>query len=122
MLGGIKMAMVPKNKNSTRYFSTKQEIYIGNLVGGRVQAGSGNTGFNKGDIVTDSWLYEAKTSMTPKNSFSIKKEWITKNELERMEMHKPYSAIVFQFEPDGTNYFVIDEKTFKKLLDKFENE
>ena len=29
-------------------------------------------------------------------------------------MLKPYSAIAFQFEPNGTNYFVIDEQTFKK--------
>ena len=49
-------------------------------------------------------------------------KWFTKNDLERMEMHKPYSAVVFEFEPDGTNYFVLDEDTFKKMLDKFEVE
>lgn len=109
-------------KGTTRYFSTKQEDYIAKLVGGKRQSNSGATGLDKGDIITDSWLYEAKTSMTPKSSFSIKKEWFTKNDLERMEMHKPYSAVVFQFEPDGTNYFVLNETTFKKMLDSFETE
>ena len=109
-------------KGTTRYYSAKQEDYIAKLVGGKRQSNSGATGLDKGDIITDSWLYEAKTSMTPKSSFSIKKEWFTKNNLERMEMHKPYSAVVFQFEPDGTNYFVLDEDTFKKMLDKFETE
>ena len=35
-------------------------------------------------------------------------------------MGKPYSAIVYQYEEDGTNYFVLDETTFKKLYERFE--
>ena len=111
------MAKLTKNSTSTKYFSSRQEDYIANLLNGKVQAGSGATAFNKGDIILDDWLIECKTSMKPKSSFSIKKEWIEKNELERLEMHKSYSALVFQFEPEDTNYFVINENTFKKILD-----
>ena len=116
------MAKLTNNKNASKYYSSRQEQYIANLLGGKVQPASGSTGFAKGDIILENWLIEAKTSMKPKSSFAIKKDWIDKNELERLEMHKANSALVFQFEPDGENYFVLSEKTFKKLLDKYEQE
>lgn len=110
---------LPKNKESTRYFSSKQEDYIAKLVGGHTQPNSGAAKFAAGDVVTDDWLFECKTSIKAKQSFAIKKDWINKNEKERMGLQKPYSALVFQFEENGENFFVINEKTFKKLLDKF---
>ena len=99
---------------NTRKFSSKQEQYIAELLDGKQQSNSGATAYNKGDVITDDWLIECKTTTKPKSSFSIKKEWIDKNFIERVEMLKPYSAIAFQFEPNGTNYFVVDEETFKK--------
>lgn len=102
----------------TRYYSSKQEQYIAELLGGTQCPNSGATGFKKGDVVTNEWLIECKTTTKPKTSFSIKKEWIDKNNIERVEMLKPYSAIAFQFEECGTNYFVIDEKTFKYLWEE----
>lgn len=108
-------------KGTTRYFSSKQEEYIAKLIGGRTTANSGASRFNAGDVVTEDWLIECKTTTKPKESFSIKKEWITKNERERMDLQKPYSALVFQFEEDGQNYFVINEKNFKILLDSMKN-
>lgn len=108
-------------RGTTRYFSSKQEKYIAKLIGGRITANSGASRFNAGDVVTDDWLIECKTTTKPKESFSIKKEWITKNERERMDLQKPYSALVFQFEEDGQNYFVINEKNFKILLDNMKN-
>lgn len=101
----------------TRFYSSKQEDYIASIVGGRTTANSGAARFNAGDVVTDDWLFECKTTTKPKQSFSIKKEWIEKNERERMDLQKPYSALVFQFEENETNYFVVNEKTFKILLD-----
>lgn len=103
---------------NTRKFSSKQEKYIAELLGGKQQANSGATGFAKGDVITNDWLIECKTTTKPKSSFAIKKDWIDKNYIERIEMLKPYSAIAFQYEPDGTNYFVIDESTFKKLIER----
>lgn len=113
--------MGTKNRNCTKFFSNAQEKDVAKLVGGKVVAGSGSPHFCCGDVITDDWLFECKTSMRPKQSFSIKKEWIDKNERERMDSQKPYSALVFQFEESGENYFIVNEKTFKILLDSLEN-
>ena len=110
-----------KNKNATKYYSTKQEKYIASILNGKTVSGSGSPHFCAGDVVTDDWLIECKTTMQPKQSFSIKKEWLDKNEREKHQLQKPYSALVFQFKEDGENYFVVNEKTFKILLDSFQN-
>ena len=120
MLWGLSIIM--KNKECTRYFSNKQEEYIANLLNCKRQCSSGSTPFAKGDVIADNWLFECKTTTKPKTSFSIKKDWIDKNFIERVEMGKPYSAIVYQYEEGGTNYFVLDETTFKKLYERFEND
>ena len=109
-------------KGTTRYFSSKQEEYISKLLGGKKVAGSGSPHFCAGDVITDDWLFECKCPMTERQSFSIKKEWIDKNERERMDLQKPYSSLVFQFEPDGENFFVVREKLFKEMLDRFQAE
>ena len=114
--------MTTKNENATRYYSNKQEQYLAKLLGAELTPNSGAGHWKKGDLILPNWLIEAKTCTSPKKSFSIKQEWLDKNELERLEMHKPYSALVFQFEPDGENFFVLSEKTFKKMLDTFEQE
>lgn len=106
----------------TRYYSSKQEEYIAKLVGGHTTSNSGASRFAAGDVVTNNWVFECKTTISPKSSFSIKKEWIDKNERERMDLQKLYSAVVFQFKEDGTNYFILDEKTFKIMLEVFEDE
>ena len=116
------MSKVPKNKKSTRYFSSVQENTIANSIGGNTTSNSGASRFNCGDITTNDFLIEAKTTTKPKESFSIKKEWITKNNLERMQLGKPYCALAFQFAPNTPNYYVIDEKLFKKLLEYLEGD
>ena len=99
----------------TRFYSSKQEKHIAKELGGKKVANSGATAFNKGDIVLDAWLLEAKTKTKETNSFSIKKEWLEKNKEEAFAMRKSYNALVFDF-GDGHNYYVIDEKTFKEVL------
>ena len=73
--------------------------------------------FQKGDILTDNWLLECKTCTKHQKQFTIKKDWIEKNKHESLFMNKDYSAIVFNFGPDENNYYVIDELTFKELLE-----
>lgn len=112
------------NKDSTRYFSNKQEKAVANAVGGRKVANSGATPFNKGDVTTEHFLIEAKTCMEPKQSFSIKKNWLEKNEAEAFAMRKPYHALVFDY-GDGVQHYVIDQKLFDILLEavnRLENE
>lgn len=105
-----------RNRNSTRYYSSRQEKSVAKSLGGKVVANSGACRFNAGDVVTDNWLIECKTTTaTCKASFSIKREWIEKNKEEAFAMRKSYSAIAFSFGENEPNYYVIDEKLFKIL-------
>lgn len=99
----------------TRFYSNKQEKQVAKTVKGKQVSNSGATAFQKGDVLTDNFLIECKTSTQQKKSFSIKKEWIQKNKEEAFAMNKFYSAIAFDF-GDGENYYIIDEPLFKQLL------
>ena len=101
----------------TRFYSNKQEKAVAKAVNGRQTANSGATSFQKGDVVTDKVLIECKTCTDEKKSFSIKKEWLMKNKEEAFAMRKPYNALAFNFGPNEPNYYIIDERLFKILLD-----
>ena len=106
----------------SRFYSNKQEKAVAKALDGKKTANSGATRFVKGDVTTELFLIEAKTCMTDKQSFSIKEEWIKKNKEEAFAMHKPYSAIAFNFGPNSENYYVIDERLFKTLNDYMKGE
>ena len=109
------------NKKSTRYYSSRQEKHIAKVVGGKKVANSGATVFNKGDVTSENWLFEAKTKTSESQSMTIKKEWLLKNKEEKFAMGKSYCALVFDF-GDGNNYYVVDEKTFLQMKGALENE
>lgn len=102
----------------TRFYSNRQEKAVAKAIQGRQVANSGATAFSKGDVTTDSWLIECKTVTTEKKSFSIKRDWLEKNREEAFAMGKDYNALVFDFGDNGARYYVIDEKTFKELIDE----
>ena len=102
----------------TRFYSKRQEKSVAKAVSGKVVANSGATAFNKGDVTADNMLIECKTCVEEKKSFSIKREWLEKNKEEAFEMGKEYSALAFNYGPDTNNYYVIDEKLFKVLIDR----
>ena len=99
----------------TRFYSKKQEKKVASAVSGKQTANSGATLFQKGDVITKDFLIEAKTVTSEQKSFTIKKEWIAKNEEEAFAMGKPYSALVFDF-GDGVQHYVINEKLFQMLI------
>lgn len=111
-----------KNKDSTRYYSEKQEKYIANILNGLLTSNSGAGLFKKGDIIQKnaSLLIECKTCTSNKESFSIKKEWLDKNNSERKIMRLDNSCLCFNFGPDSENYFIIDESTMKFLVERLE--
>lgn len=106
----------------TRAASKRQESRVAKALGGRVQPNSGSTDYYKGDVTTDDMLIECKTSMKPKKSFSIQKEWLDKNELERFSMKKDYSGLVFDFGDKGEQYIVMELSQFKRLLSERKQE
>ena len=106
---------------STRYFSDKQEKSIVKNIGGRQTPNSGATPWVKGDILTESFLIEAKTATSEKQTFSVPKKWLEKMQEEAFAMGKSYSALAFNY-GDGKNYYVINEKLFKLLVEFIEKE
>lgn len=100
----------------TRRASRKQEDKVAKVLKGKVQSNSGATDFKKGDVVTENMLIECKTVMKPQKSVTIQKEWFTKNEMERFQMRKDYSALVFDFGDEATQYIAMDLKTFQRIL------
>lgn len=100
----------------TRFYSNRQEKQVAKVVGGRQTANSGATAFQKGDVLSDNWLIECKTSTTEKASFSIKREWLDKNREEAFAMNRDYNALCFDFGDNGSRYYIIDEKTFKEVM------
>lgn len=106
----------------TRWYSNRQEKHVAKAVSGKQTANSGATMWSKGDVRNSLFLIECKTCTTEKKSFSIKKEWLEKNEEERFAMRKDYSALAFNFGPDTDNYYIIDEKLFRHINELLEEE
>ena len=102
---------------STRDYSDKQEKYLAKITDGKITPNSGGTKFSGGDVIAEPILLEAKTTTKIKESFSIKKEWIEKASEQAFEQGQQEAVVVFQFEPGGDNYFVLDEYQFLDYLE-----
>ena len=113
-----------KNENSTRYYSDMQEKAVCKVVNGQQTSNSGAGRFRKGDVINRdaSLLTECKTVMSKKDSISIKKDWIDKNKEEAFSQQLFNSCIAINFEPQGPNYFLINEKLMKFLVEKLEED
>ena len=112
--------MATKNRDATRFFSDRHEKSICKALGAKQQSNSGAGAFRKGDCIQNeaSLLIEAKTTMTDKESFSVKKDWILKNKEEAFALRKLNSCICFNFGPEQENFYVINERLMKFLVDK----
>lgn len=110
----------PKNKDCTRAFSDAHEKSVCKALNAVQQINSGATKYRKGDVVQkeSSTLIECKCCMKEKDSVSIKKEWIEKNKEEAFSQRFDNSCIAFNFEPNGANYYVIDERLMRFLIEK----
>jgi len=99
----------------TRYYSKQQEKKVAKAVEGKRQPNSGATPFYKGDVITDQFLIEAKTKTTDCKSFTIKEDWLLKNEEEAFAMNRD-SALCFDFGPSANKrYYIISERLFDLL-------
>lgn len=105
---------------STRYYSDRHEKSVCKALNAKQQSNSGAGLWNKGDVVQEdaSLLIECKCSMKEKNSFSVKKEWFEKNKKEAFFNRLANTAVCINFEPDGDNYYIINEKLMKLLCEK----
>lgn len=113
---------------STRFFSKQQEEGVAKMINGKTTPNSGATKYQKGDISTNNskqkppeqdigdFLFEAKTCMTPKQSFAIKKQWLETLKEEAFQAGKMNYALVFSFGPKQENYYILTEDKFKQLF------
>lgn len=111
-----------KNENSTRHYSDIQEKHVAKALCGMKVANSGAGKFKKGDVVVPGakLLVECKTSMSKKQSFSIKEDWIIKNSIEAFENRLDSHCVCFNFGPNEPNYYVINETLMSFLCLKLE--
>ena len=108
---------------TTRQVSSAQEKQIAKAVGSKRTSNSGATKFDKGDLYIGSdWIIEAKTCMEPKKSFSLKSEWFNKLRAEKFATNKLYSALCCDFGDNKDRYYVIDEQTFKYIIELLDEE
>jgi len=107
---------------STRDYSYAQEKRIAKITGGKVTPNSGGTQFGGGDVLTDNFLIEAKTTTKEQKSFTIQKEWIDKAKEQAYEQNKPYSTLAIAFDPGGPDFYLVDQRLFNLLLETLEGE
>lgn len=113
------------NKEATRFASQTQESRVARKLGGSVNSNSGAGMWRKGDVqVKDvSMLVECKTCLTPKDSFSIKKDWIIKNKEEAFSNKLENHCIAFNFNySDKDDYYIIDDALMQFLIEKLREE
>lgn len=111
--------------NSTRECAAIQEKRVAAKFGGSANSSSGSGRFNKSDVLIKDAdvVVECKTVTTPKESFSIKKEWIEKSKQEAYSMGYSNSILAFNFYyEDRQDYYVIDDKLMRFLIDKLREE
>lgn len=109
-----------KVKNIPKYYSDRQEKHISKFLGGKVQPGSGCGAFNGGDVLTERFLIEAKTTTYSRKQIQLSLEYFTKAKKQAFEQRKPYNAIAFRFDPDGQDYYIISDSLMKKLVEFIE--
>ena len=105
-------------KKPTRYFSKKQEDAVAKAVSGHRNANSGATPFQPGDVTLGSLLLiECKTKMKSSDSISIRKEWLEKNLQEAVFSGKKYNLLAFNFGPNESNYYILNQELFYEFLE-----
>ena len=113
--------MVNHNRNSTRFYSNIQEKNVAKLLGGKTTPNSGATPYKKGDVSSNDWLIECKTCMSNKQSFSIKKKWLQELQQDAIGQGKMNYALAFNYGPNQDNYYIINERKFKEILELEDN-
>lgn len=106
---------------ATRDASNIQEKRVAKKLGGQISPNSGAGKWDKSDIKIPeaSISIECKTCMTPKKSFSIKKDWIEKSVNESFINRTDNQVIAFNFDyQDKNDYYVINDKLMKFLVEK----
>lgn len=102
-------------RKSSKQRSKEQERRLAKKFGGEVQPGSGAPVNRKGDIVTDTYLMEAKT--TSARQVTLRLDVLEKIEGEAFQARKN-PALVITFEPARRDFVVLSMEDFQALMEK----
>lgn len=95
--------------------SIQQEERVARLFNGKRTPQSGGGKFVLGDVISEDFLVECKTSVTVKDSYSVKREILKKADEQRREMGKELYALAFSF-GDEEDFFVINKKAMSRFI------
>lgn len=100
----------------------EHETHVANTFDGKKTFGTGNKPMYKGDVKSDKFLFEAKS--TAKSSISIKHAWLDKISKEAFAYDRePVLHVRFVSPPDNdictTDWVMIPERLFKKILEDY---
>jgi len=106
---------------STVKKSSAQESYVADVLGAKKTPRSGATVYFKGDVFDELSLFECKTYMEVRDSFTVKREWLTKLSQERFEERKQFSMLIQNFggKAHEDNYVIMKLEDFVKLYEKY---
>lgn len=99
----------------TKKVSIKQEERVARLFSGNRTPQSGGGKWKKGDVLSEDFLIECKTTLSVRTSYSVSRSILDKADEERREMNKPFYALAFTFGTEE-DFFVVDTKAMKYLL------
>ena len=95
---------------------------MASVLGAKKTPRSGATLFGgKGDAQDELSLIECKTYMDKRDSFTVKREWLTKLAEERFQERKEFSILVQNFggKPSEDNYVVMKLEDFAKMYEVY---
>lgn len=95
--------------------SIQQEERVARLFNGKRTPQSGGGKFVLGDVLAEDFFVECKTSVTVKDSYSVKREILNKANEQRREMGKEFYVLAFSF-GDQEDFFVINKKAMSRFL------
>lgn len=111
----MKIPPVSRSHLTKRQRSKHSENHLAKEFKGRRQPASGALPIAsfKGDVITDHFLFDDKT--TGAKSFSVSQNVLQKLARDAFGVKK-VPVVRVRFEGSGRSYFVIDELTFKRLV------
>ena len=111
-----------KRDHDNKFNSDKQEAATAERLGGTVQRASGATANHKGDVKTDDFLIENKTTMHA--SMSVTGKWLAKiNREARMEGRSPALEIEIRGIDDPTcekTWIMVPTSVFAAMREEME--
>ena len=110
-------------QKSTRKVSSDQEEFLAEYLGARTTPNSGATWHTKGDLHDNYSVFEAKTSMTQKKSYTLKKEDLVTLERVRKLSQKQFGFFVFDYgnHVEEETYVTMRLKDFYELYRGFKD-